>query len=404
MRKIINLESGNLNTSGSSYSFNPWFWVSGVVTFILIVLLIWNLLHSYSTIKSFDRKELKLERASVELLYHVKSMEKSVRLGAATGDLSFKRNYEKHEEKLQTIFDEINKLVENKYVLGKIEKINKYKKQAEKIENKAFMLISYGKKKEATTLLKGWPYTKNQLFLTETTKEFTKILHRHVQKIVSLEKKFTLSSLIFVFIALVILIISWTITVKIWRRDFKKRKEKEEKIIYLNYHDALTKSYNRRLFMQAGQEEIKRAERYNKYFSLIMMDIDNFKKINDTYGHGAGDMVLKNFAGIIKKQVREVDIPARLGGDEFAVLLPETDIDVAEKVAGRIRQNIEDSKTLYKNDEIKVTVSVGVIDYRQQISDMDDLLHKADEALYRAKRIGRNCVVKNNENVNSEIY
>jgi diguanylate cyclase (GGDEF)-like protein len=158
--------------------------------------------------------------------------------------------------------------------------------------------------------------------------------------------------------------------------------------------DGLTKIYNHRFFQELFEKEFKRASRYNTMFSLIMLDIDLFKRINDTYGHLYGDEILKEMAVLVKGCLRTMDILARYGGEEFAVLLPETDLEDAVLTADRIRMAVENHDfPASKGKPVNVTVSQGVTSFPSSgIEKRSDLVAKADAALYEAKEAGRNCV------------
>lgn len=157
--------------------------------------------------------------------------------------------------------------------------------------------------------------------------------------------------------------------------------------------DSMTKLYLQTYFKERLDHEVKKYERYNQDFSLIMLDIDYFKKFNDTYGHLAGDFVIKEVSKIIKDSVRKFDIVSRYGGEEFSVMLLATGAETAELVAERIRKNVETRDFVYNNQNLKVNISAGVA----HISDCDVLeynnfIKKADEALYYSKHNGRNKV------------
>lgn len=162
--------------------------------------------------------------------------------------------------------------------------------------------------------------------------------------------------------------------------------------------DALTGLNNRRQFEVRLKQEVSTASRQGKPLCAIMIDVDFFKKVNDTYGHAAGDCVLKTVSGLIKSGLREADIASRYGGEEFAILLPFTKIEEAFAVAQRLRQSIEQNPITFCADKdqpsttIKVTISLGVYEYK--IGDApEDLYKNADKALYEAKTHGRNKVV-----------
>lgn len=157
--------------------------------------------------------------------------------------------------------------------------------------------------------------------------------------------------------------------------------------------DALTGLCNRRQFEVHAHRELSRAQRSGAPLAVLAMDIDKFKSINDTYGHAAGDAVLKALARACAPHLREVDTLARLGGEEFAVLLPETDLAAAQHVAERIRQALAEEGVASSNTEtIRFTVSLGAAEYKDGTEDLATLLHRADAALYRAKQTGRNRV------------
>lgn len=158
--------------------------------------------------------------------------------------------------------------------------------------------------------------------------------------------------------------------------------------------DGLTGVYNHRYFQEKLAEEMVKAERYNKDLSLALLDVDHFKKFNDSYGHQEGDRVLRVVAEVIQNTVRhKIDTVARYGGEEFAVILPESDGNAGKELAERIRKNVEshlfenDGKTLYR-----VTISVGVASYPFDSRDQKGLIQSADHALYESKKAGRNQV------------
>jgi len=157
--------------------------------------------------------------------------------------------------------------------------------------------------------------------------------------------------------------------------------------------DGLTGLYNHRHFQEQLSHEFKRYERFKEPFSILLIDIDYFKKINDKYGHQAGDMILKDIAKIIKKTVRNIDISARYGGEEFVVILTSTSQKEACRIAERIRKNIQKYSFTFNNESIKVTVSIGVSTYPEIAKTKDELFTTADKALYKAKENGRNLVI-----------
>ncbi|HOD42213.1 MAG TPA: diguanylate cyclase, partial [Candidatus Wallbacteria bacterium] len=157
--------------------------------------------------------------------------------------------------------------------------------------------------------------------------------------------------------------------------------------------DGMTKLFIHRYFQARLDEEIIRARRYQSTLSLIMLDVDHFKRFNDTYGHQMGDVVLVGVAGVVQSLIRNnIDIPARYGGEEFAVVLPETDIEGAYRLAERIRAEISKKAFEHNGKKVNVTASLGIASYPQHASNKLDLISRADMALYKSKENGRNRV------------
>ncbi len=153
--------------------------------------------------------------------------------------------------------------------------------------------------------------------------------------------------------------------------------------------DELTKCYVRRFFEQRIREEFSRAERQGSTLSVLMIDVDQFKQVNDRYGHATGDTVLKEIAGAIKRNLRTYDLVARLGGDEFAIILPEVGFQDAFRVAEKIRCTA--AEIIFPGLSYPVTVSVGIACFPlHHVSNVESLMKKADVALYKAKQLGRN--------------
>lgn len=173
-------------------------------------------------------------------------------------------------------------------------------------------------------------------------------------------------------------------------------KQSLEELKHLSVKDPLTELYNRRYLAERLPQELKRAARYGRNLSLIMVDIDHFKQINDSYGHGAGDVVLKLCADMLQEAIRQdVDWAARYGGEEFLLILPETDHAGALVVAERLREQMAAAPLLIGGLEISLTSSFGVSTYphdRRGSLGAETLLEAADRALYQAKKTGRNMV------------
>lgn len=161
----------------------------------------------------------------------------------------------------------------------------------------------------------------------------------------------------------------------------------------LAVYDGLTQVFVRRYFEGWLSQEYARVKRYHREFSLLMFDIDHFKKVNDTYGHQAGDYVLREVSRLAKAAVRESDTMARYGGEEFIIGLPETNLEAARKQAERIRKAIEKHKFVFEGKEIPVTISIGLTNYvTKPQTESARFIKDADMALYRSKENGRNRV------------
>ena len=156
--------------------------------------------------------------------------------------------------------------------------------------------------------------------------------------------------------------------------------------------DQLTGVANRRALYEAAELEFARYARKPRNISLLILDIDHFKKINDTYGHPVGDKVIRNLAMVMLKSVRSIDVVARFGGEEFAVLLPSTDIDMAHVIGERIRRNVEAELINIGEHQLSYRVSVGVAGVELGISGIEAMIEAADDAMYEAKHQGRNRV------------
>lgn len=161
--------------------------------------------------------------------------------------------------------------------------------------------------------------------------------------------------------------------------------------------DGLTGLYNRRGFFELSQREVERAERFDRAYSVIILDIDHFKAINDTHGHETGDQVLEKLAGRLSAQLRKVDILGRYGGEEFSILLPETNSAGAREVAERLRRCIADEPMDTSQGRLNITISVGLATLTDNTLTLEQTLKRADLALYQAKESGRNCVCVDDE-------
>lgn len=182
------------------------------------------------------------------------------------------------------------------------------------------------------------------------------------------------------------------------QEEIKQKKLLEDELRTLATIDSLTGVYTRRQILEFGENGLKRFLRTGHPLSVLMLDIDYFKKINDTHGHSIGDSALKFFTEICKETIRTTDIVGRIGGEEFIIVMPDTNADEGYIVAERIRQNVFENKFISTDESISfvLTVSIGLYEFTKEDHSFEHALSKADSALYEAKGAGRNhvCIFK----------
>ncbi len=182
----------------------------------------------------------------------------------------------------------------------------------------------------------------------------------------------------------------------------KKLEETNRQLCYLSRYDALTDVLNARAYYESAEKIFLLAKRTQAPFSVLFLDLDHFKKINDTYGHSAGDRVLTLVAKCIKEACRESDLIGRVGGEEFSVFLPETDHRGAIALAEKLRKKIEQLNITTLENIIKITVSIGAVSSNEHDKSVADIQRDADSAMYHAKKTGRNKVVSLNDSIYTE--
>jgi diguanylate cyclase (GGDEF)-like protein len=165
-----------------------------------------------------------------------------------------------------------------------------------------------------------------------------------------------------------------------------------EEIYRMTIVDGLTQAHNKRYLVEQIDKELSRARRYARPLALIMFDLDHFKRVNDTYGHLAGDYVLREVASLVRGRIRRDEVFARYGGEEFAVLLPETDLTGAMRLAEEARGLIAQHAFTFEHERIPVTVSLGVAELAEAMREPEEFIDAADRKLFEAKRAGRNRV------------
>ena len=178
-----------------------------------------------------------------------------------------------------------------------------------------------------------------------------------------------------------------------WLDEIENLRRQIDELSELVSTDALTGLFNFRHFKTILQAEMDRSKRSGIPTSLVLVDLDHFKSVNDTYGHEVGNLSLKYMATILKNEVRTTDIVFRYGGEEFAIIFPETHLNLAVKVADRIREQIANSPISVNDGEIKITASMGASVYmKTSVLDLTEFVDSVDKYLYEAKQSGRNCI------------
>jgi len=202
-------------------------------------------------------------------------------------------------------------------------------------------------------------------------------------------------------------VMGWALSVLLWRKFITislqqgqlekanaELQSKQRDLERLTRLDGLTGLYNRNTFVELTERELVRAQRQGSATAILLLDLDHFKRVNDTWGHPAGDAVLKNVAAVVTKSIRSTDLVGRLGGEEFIILLPGTNLIAARKLAEKVRARLEASPTLFERTTIQTTASIGLAGTTAaEKRDFDSLYLDADKALYMAKQRGRNQVV-----------
>ncbi len=178
--------------------------------------------------------------------------------------------------------------------------------------------------------------------------------------------------------------------VALYEKQLEELKEINSTLEQLSQYDTLTSTFNRRYMEKQLEQEFNKSKRYGNEFTVAMLDIDFFKKVNDTYGHPGGDEVLRQVTKLVAMELRLSDVLARYGGEEFLIILTETGLSDAQGVCERIRKRVETSVIGFDGKEIHVTISLGLSAYKSTLDDYLQLVNAADIALYRSKKEGRN--------------
>lgn len=351
--------------------------MSVVFVFFIIILVFFVIRNA-----DFKRKIIQNEVSNIELMYHT---------------------YNEMKKRVEPM----SILIKNIYFEDKMELIDEFRgstplvKDIDAIKPSRYSIIFkfYGEHETDRTVSSHKEYTTEvkedrvELFGVVGDKGhllISKDIHKTREILNSIEQNFTS---VFVFLVTLMLVVLYLIRLSFVYEERKKEleeehKELEEDVKKMAFVDILTKAYTRLKFSIYLTDLIEITKRFEQPFGLILFDIDNFKKVNDTFGHDYGDVVLVELAKKVKSLVRKSDIFARWGGEEFVVVLPQTDLKSSLKLAEKIR--LEISKIEFDKLE-KATCSFGVVEYKKG-DDEDSIVKRADEFLYKAKKAGKNCV------------
>lgn len=352
---------------------------SAVLLFLVAMsILLWTQFESIDLFKKTDR-------ASYQIEYLDEVLTMSARMAAFTGDEYWVERYHNH---VKILDDVLLKAKQDDNVKHQLQMISDANNALVAIELRAIDLVKNGQQLQAQQILSDEIYQRYKNTYTKGIKDIAQYVNQQVDENtnqISSNFRYSLFTIILLFI---IASAFGLYIVNILQGYNSKLLHMTDELDVLARTDALTGLYNRRYCDEYLDERIKVFHRFDQAFSLILLDIDYFKSINDNFGHEIGDDILKEIAKTLSANIREVDKVFRWGGEEFVIILPYTDIENSALVAEKIRQKIENHN--FKIDQ-KVTASLGVVQYSKDFSAREFMEH-ADQALYQAKQSGRNLV------------
>ena len=348
-----------------------------------------------------------------DIRYYDEVLTMSARLGGLTGDLSWERRYDATIPQLDQALQRAGEL----HPAGQayLQEVDSANQRLIDAERQALGLARTGRLPEAADLLFGEAYEHEKTHYADGLARFTAELDQARLNLEErLQRVFTLTAALDALLAVKLIIASGAHLHFVlgarrglaWRRAEAPlilsllevlgraiaSQANEEQLFKQATTDPLTGLFNRRYFIEKLEQELKGVRRRENLTALLIVDIDHFKAINDTYGHDAGDAVLRHFALLAQESLRESDLIGRLGGEEFGIILPATDLGLARAVAERLRETIAAAGTLTRLGKVRVTISLGLTLLTAADRATDEPLYRADQALYAAKREGRNAI------------
>ena len=367
-----------------------------------IIAILTNIGHSYYLLADDSTALIYLDEA----LQRAKKIEHIPFIAKITQNIGLCYSELGKFEKAEELLLEVVRISSNKY--PKI-RLNATRWLAE-------LYRKYGDYRKGYEYLERGIYLSDSLYTLESEERVAEIQTKYEtekkeQQIILLEKDNTIAGLqlkrqrallLYSVIGIIIILVFLFILSKLCRQKVKTSKAlavANGQLEELSRTDPLTKLWNRRYMHEIIEREESRVEREFKPFSFILMDIDHFKNVNDTYGHECGDYVISTIAVILRSAVRKQDSVCRWGGEEFLLFLPATSLKGAAKIAETIRRKIEDYPFVYQSTTLSITVTLGVSEYNQSVS-VDACIKLADDALYTGKESGRNRVVSMKKDLN----
>lgn len=350
-----------------------------LISLLAMSVLLWTQVESLDLFKKTDRASYK-----IEYLDEVLTM--SARMAAFTGEAHWIERYHNHEMILNEV---LQKAQQDENVSKQLKTINQANDALVAIEKQAIALVKNDRKLEAQELLCGVDYLRYKNTYTKGLKDIVEYVNEQVDENsdkISSNFRYSLLTIIFLFITSSLF---GLYIVNVLQSYNKKLVHMTKELDHLARTDALTGLFNRRYCDEYLDERIKISQRFHKSFSVILLDVDYFKAINDSFGHEKGDHILSEVAKVLNASLRDVDKIFRWGGEEFVIILPYTELESSLQLAEKIRQKVE--RHNFQIDK-PVTASFGVVHYTHGLS-AKEIMACADDALYKAKSNGRNQVI-----------
>jgi len=367
------------------------------VTVALTVGLGGQLWHSYGIIERALTIDFRIAELRGMIVYLDEVLTMSARMAVATGDLEWEERYRQFVVQLDAAIGELKELAPLAF--------NEFTIQTEdannilvEMENRGFDLLKQGLQEEAAAILVSESYESQKARYAKGMEKLSDSLHVQRDSSLTEQRRIALMGLGQVFVAILVLVSLWIGYARALRRqhaqdeDIARGKRIQQELFKVSITDGLTGLYNRRHEMIRLGEEIERAKRYHEPLSVLMIDLDHFKRINDEYGHLCGDEVLKSFSRLLVDACRTTDIVARYGGEEFVAILPNTEVRQANSLANRICDHTRTKAFIYEDTQLAATCSIGIAVYHSGPCDAEKLMGKADTALYESKNSGRDRV------------